>query len=82
MEAIQAQEKAKNYAKLVKEMHWPKVSDIKKQEIETIRQSLQTKYSRKDSLKLKNKSMEVGTPHNRSYLNFKNKMHADEVDSR
>jgi len=35
-EAKQAQDKARHYAQLVKEMHWPKVSEIKKSEMDTI----------------------------------------------
>ena len=78
LEAKAAKEKAHNYARLVKEMHWPKVSQTKKAEMDTIRASLMTKYSRADSLasakhKSGHKSFEKsGSP--TGYLGFRGRL--------
>jgi hypothetical protein len=39
-EIAKRKEKTNNYAKYVKEMYWPKVSDIKKQELAVIKETL------------------------------------------
>ena len=54
------QEKMNNYAKIVKEMHWPQVSEKKKQEIE------QLKYQAEHSHKPKFRSPEIRSRYNDS----------------
>ena len=54
-------EKAQSYARQVKEMYWPKVSEVKKLELEQIKESLKSQNIRRSAADLK--ASEVGGRH-------------------